>query len=149
MRSLFAVLLLMGLSLPAHAGHPFGQPFDLNVGASLELGDDGLNAGFVGILEDSRCPEGVTCFWEGDAAAHLWLQVAGQARQEFVLHSASSLGQQAIVLGDYTVRLVLVAPYPVPDVPIEPDTYVVTLVVLEGAVAAEARAWGTIKALYR
>jgi len=149
MRSLLTILLLVILSLPAHAGHPFGQPFDLHVGAALELGDDTLNVGFVGILEDSRCPEGVTCFWEGDASVHLWLQVAGQARQEFVLHSAGSLGQQSIEMGDYTVSLVLVAPYPVIDVPIDPDSYVITLVVHEGAVNEEVRSWGAIQALYR
>ncbi len=149
MRLVLTTSLLLILALPAFAGHPFGQPFTLPVGGSLEIGDAELTVGFVGILSESRCPEGVTCFWEGDAAADLWLQVAGDELQPFVLHTAWSYAQQSIVLGPYTVTMTLVTPTPNLEGPIDPESYEVSLVVIEGAVNAEEMPWGTAKAMYR
>ena len=149
MRQVILILLLLLLALPALAGHPFGQPFTLPVGGSLEIGDAKLTVGFVSILSESRCPVGATCFWEGDAAAELWLQVTGDELQPFVLHTSWSIGQQFIVLDPYTVTMTLVTPTPTLEGPIDPDTYEVTLVVQEGAVDAEDRAWGAVKALFR
>ena len=148
MRSLLSFLLLAVLVLPAQAGHPFGQPFSLNVGEFQWLGDDEVMIGFYRVSSDSRCPTGVWCFWEGDAATDLWLQIPGEPRLEFVLHTAYDF-QHSIDLGPYSVSLLLVAPYPLVNVPIDPESYVVSLVVFMAPVDVEARTWGTIKALYR
>ena len=148
MRSLSTILFLLILSLTAHAGHPFGQPFNLNVGESLQLGNNELIIGFNGILSDSRCPEGAYCFWEGDAEASLWMQVTGEEPQDFVLHTASMFPGW-IELGDYTGNLLQVTPCPILDVPIDPDTYIVTLVVSLAAVDVKEMSWGVLKALYR
>jgi hypothetical protein len=148
MRPLSTILFLLILALPAIAGHPFDQPFNLNVRESLQLGDNDLIIGFEGILSDSRCPQDVYCFWEGDAEASLWIQVTGEERQNFVLHTASMF-PGLIELNAFTVRLLQVTPYPIIDVPIDPDTYIVTLVVSLAAVDAEEISWGLLKALYR
>ena len=148
MRSLPPILFLLILALPAFAGHPFGQHFPLNVGASLQIGDNELTIGFDGILSDGRCPMEAYCFWEGDAEANLWIQVAGEERQDFVLHTASVF-PGSIELGGYTVSLLHVSPYPTISVPIDPDTYIVTLVVSMAAVDVDEVSWGTIKSLYR
>ena len=50
MRPLFTILFLLIFALPVLAGHPLGQPFTLNVGESLQLGDNELTIGFDGIL---------------------------------------------------------------------------------------------------
>lgn len=134
--------------LPAMAGLSFEETFTLGVGESVELGDDGLVIGFNGIRSDSRCPSGVWCFWQGNAAAELWIQMQREERENFVLHTFNDYAQ-TIELGSFTIELVSVDPYPVINVPIDPETYVVTLLVYEGAVVDEAHPWGGIKALYR
>ena len=148
MRPLLTILILLILALPAHADHPFDQPFNLNVGESLQLGDNELIIGFDGILSDSRCPLEVVCFWEGDAEAILWIQVAGEERQDFTLHTAS-MYPGFLELNAFMVRLQQVTPHPIIDVPIDPDTYNVTLTVSQAAVEADGVPWGVLKALYR
>jgi hypothetical protein len=148
MRSLAVFVWLSFFVLPAHATELFGVPFDLNVGEFLQLGDNELIVGFEGILSDSRCPEGVWCFWEGDAAADLWIQIPGQEKQDFVLHTYSVFAT-CIELGPFTVNLQQVAPYPNISEPIDPDAYVVTLVVSRGIVSVDERSWGAVKSLYR
>ena len=54
-----------------------------------------------------------------------------------------------IELGTCVISLQLVTPYPDIDVPIDPATYQVTLVVERGTVAVMNGAWGLVKALYR
>ena len=148
MRCIATLFILLVIAQPVYAGQPFGQPFQLGVGQSIQLGDNELTLGCDGIPSDSRCPQGVWCFWEGDATANLWLQVPGEARQDFALHTAA-IYDRSLELGAYTVTLQLVSPYPIIDVPIDPGSYVVTLVVYQGSVGSEGSSWSGIKALYR
>jgi hypothetical protein len=53
-----------------------GTPFTLARGETTTL--DGIEIGFAAVLEDSRCPTGVTCVWEGRASINLSLTRAGQ-----------------------------------------------------------------------
>ena len=148
MRSLLTVPFLLLLVLSAQAGQPFGEPFILGVGESTQIGDAELSVGFDAITSDSRCPTGVWCFWEGDAAAGLWLALPGEPAQAFVLHTFGGF-EQMLELGAYVISLQLVTPYPVVNVPIDPATYEVTLMVERAAVPTGERTWGTLKAQYR
>ena len=134
----------------ARAAVPYGTPFSLGVGASSAVGDEGMVLGFEGILADSRCPTGVWCFWEGDAAAALWLDIPACPRQEFVLHTYYDY-EQSIDLCLVVVHLLDVQPYPhIDGPPIDPLDYVVTVVVEDsGPTNTEPRSWGALKALFR
>lgn len=147
MRTLNTLLLLL-LAVPALAGHPFDEPFALNVGQSLVIGDAALSVGFVSIVEDSRCPVDVACFWGGDAVADLWLQITGETAHSFVLHLAWEFPHM-ITVGDYTLSLLQVLPARYHNVPIDPADYIVRLVVQQGVVDGDVAAWGAVKALYR
>lgn len=129
---------------------PYGSPFTLAVGDSTEVGDEGLVVGFTGILSDSRCPTGVWCFWPGDAEAALWVSVPTCGCTEVLLHTYYDF-EQWVDLGIAVVHLLNVVPYPVIDLPpIDPDDYLVTLLVFDsGPTNTEPRAWGALKALYR
>lgn len=85
---------------------------------------------FEGVTEDSRCPTGVQCPWEGNAAVRLELssQIAEFAPQPRILnttvepHTTDFLG--------LTIRLVEVMPYPnAAGPPIDPASYTVRLIV--------------------
>jgi hypothetical protein len=42
-----------------------GQEFTLQVGETANIKGEKLQVKFLEVLEDSRCPKGVTCVWEG------------------------------------------------------------------------------------
>ena len=42
-----------------------GQEFILQVGETANIKGEKLQVKFLEVLEDSRCPKGVTCVWEG------------------------------------------------------------------------------------
>ena len=46
-----------------------GEPFVLAQGEAVEVAGHALR--FLDVVEDSRCPEGVTCVWEGRAKVRL------------------------------------------------------------------------------
>ena len=55
--------------------------FTLAPGQTAQVEGGGLRVTFYGVSADSRCPTGVTCVWEGDAA--LGSCPAGRAGQAF------------------------------------------------------------------
>lgn len=107
-----------------------GAPFELALGEQIAVGDSGVSLAFVAVDEDSRCPSGVSCLWQGRAVVSLELLADGQEAQSFSLAIPGNITPDAPELrpvGGYTLRLVDLAPYPeLPDRSIEP--YVVTLV---------------------
>lgn len=85
---------------------------------------------FESVTEDSRCPTGVQCPWEGNAGVRLELssQIAEFAPQPRVLNTASE--PRATDFMGLKIRLVKVMPYPnAVGPPIEPASYVVKLIV--------------------
>jgi hypothetical protein len=98
----------------------------LAIGESIALPEKALTVTFEAVVEDSRCPTGVECIWEGDAAVRLRLDEREKAIATHVLHTSSRL-QQVFEHGDVMVRLVNVAPHPPVDAPIRPQDYRITV----------------------
>jgi hypothetical protein len=138
--------LLSATPLPVN----LGDPFTLGPGQSAEVIDGELYLAFTGILGDSRCPVGVWCWWEGDAAAAVVGDLPGEIQIDCVLHTFWQY-DRFCTMGSYEVHLLGVHPYPVyGDPPINPADYLATMVIVEPApVDVQHEAWGTIKALYR
>ena len=44
-----------------------GKEFSLSIGESVAIKGENLKVTFLKVLEDSRCPKGVQCIWEGRA----------------------------------------------------------------------------------
>lgn len=42
-----------------------GEDFSLHIGQSASIRGEELRIKFLEVVEDSRCPTGVTCIWEG------------------------------------------------------------------------------------
>ena len=54
------------------------EPFQLKLGQAKILHSENLIVGFSELVKDSRCPEDVDCFLEGEAEIELWLLKSGQ-----------------------------------------------------------------------
>ena len=126
-----------------------GKPFALVVGETVEV--DGMTLQFTQVRNDGRCPVGVYCFWEGDAACMLWATVPGTGERELVVHTSDFFGRSVTYAGR-TITLLKLYPYPVyEEPPPAPESYVVTLVVTEdeSVTPVEETTWSRIKALYQ
>ena len=109
-----------------------GDEFRVGVGETAVLTNGALTITFDSVLEDSRCPTNVDCFWEGQARVlvQVKLDEAEAMALEFNTNSAPDMNQQSLTAGEYVVALQSLAPYPQePDTPIEPEDYVATLLV--------------------
>jgi len=51
-----------------------GEEFTLALGDSIPLDPTGYSVVFEKVLEDSRCPTGTTCVWEGNARIEIMLR---------------------------------------------------------------------------
>ena len=66
-----ATLLLLGgcVVIPGEVKADPGQEFSLSIGQSAVISGENFLIKFKEIVEDSRCPEGATCIWEGRVSA--------------------------------------------------------------------------------
>jgi hypothetical protein len=96
------------------------QEFTLAPGRVAELDGQGFTVKLIGVIEDSRCPLGLTCIWAGQAAVRLGFR----SSQEDVIEG------QEVAVEDYRVIVLKVNPEPVKGRKISPAEYRVTLKVL-------------------
>jgi len=110
----------------------------------------GLVVGFDRVPADGRCAIGVVCIWEGEAAAVVWAEAPNTARGERTLHTTEIFGGPSATYAGYTITLVGLDPYPVHNMPTDPDSYVGTFVVtpVDATTGNQPSTWSRIKALY-
>jgi len=148
MRTTILSLVLL-LAVPVFAEPPvIGVPFTLAVGQSEVLAGTDLVVGFDQAVEETRCPTGVECPWEGDASARLWAELSG-LRSEFVLHTLWGR-QRSETIAPYVVTMLEVNPFPHIDIQPDLSKYVLTILVTPATLTGiEDRTWGAIKRQYQ
>jgi hypothetical protein len=104
-----------------------GEVFTLRVGESASLREAGLSLRFERVTEDSRCPVGVTCVWEGDAVVRVVVSAGGKDAT-LDLHTQANFARELVHEG-YRVRLVKLEPLPQADRPTDPRAYVASFLV--------------------
>lgn len=107
-----------------------GEPFGLKVGQQARFEQLGLR--FLEVREDSRCPRGVECVWEGQIQVALEIARDGQEPKVIeltLLGSGRATDTAMAAIGERSVQLVGVEPYPESGKTISPDAYVATFVV--------------------
>jgi len=112
-------------------GARMDRNFMLRVGQEVLLADQKLKIKFVSVPEDSRCPTGVTCIWAGSARIALSVS-EGKSKPisvELESNPRGEPGTQGGKFGNYIIKLVNVAPYPVEGQPLATTEYAVTLIV--------------------
>ncbi|HZH31569.1 MAG TPA: hypothetical protein VEY11_12470 [Pyrinomonadaceae bacterium] len=108
-----------------------GKNFVLNVGQEVLTSDGKLKIKFVSVAEDSRCPKGVNCIWAGNARVMLQVgkPTGAPVKLELNTNPREATDGAGSGYGQYMIKLVEVAPYPVAEQIIKPQSYAVTLVV--------------------
>lgn len=98
----------------------------LRVGEAHELAGGKGTVTFSGVAADSRCPKGVTCVWEGDAAVDLRVQSGSAEPVTVQLHTNDRFDREGTAAG-LRLRLESLDPYPEADRPIAAGDYRVVL----------------------
>jgi hypothetical protein len=120
---------------PARADVPrfnLNEPFTLGGGQDGLLSRDNVRLRFAQVLEDSRCPTQVECFWTGEARIAVSVQPEGSASTTVEFNTNPAPGQTVKVaeVGQYRIELLSLEPYPqMPEDPIPFEDYRASLVV--------------------
>ena len=57
-----------------------GQEFEIEIGENIWVANELLKINFQRVAEDSRCPEGVACVWQGNGKIVLQVMKARRRR---------------------------------------------------------------------
>ncbi|MEZ4774171.1 MAG: hypothetical protein R3D00_13390 [Bacteroidia bacterium] len=80
----------------------------------ISLPSKGLAIQFASVETDSRCPTGVECIWEGEVLVKLSVSLTDQEPVGITLGLSSRPEvQKMVTIGDHTIELIAVNPYPV------------------------------------
>ena len=107
------------------------KPFVLGGGQEAALAGHELSLRFARVLEDSRCPALVACFWTGQARIAIVARSDGHdSTAEFNTNPAPNMTVTSVRVDGYTVVLESLDPYPQsPQDRIELEEYRATLLV--------------------
>jgi hypothetical protein len=129
-------LTLLGCQSKAAQADPIesglDQEFLLHGGQEVAIRGTDLRLHFTDVLEDSRCPTQVECFWTGQARIAIDAQQGQGATTtlEFNTNPAPGQGVLTVPVGDDTVELKKLDPYPqTPDDSTALTDYSATLLV--------------------
>ena len=103
-----------------------GQAFDIKVGQEASISSQQLTLKFLSVSEDSRCPQGTICMWEGNGKVNIELTSTGQTSYVVELNTAVSLKSEA-TYQDYKISLLDLQPYPSAGSTIQQSEYVATV----------------------
>ena len=105
------------------------SPFHLKHSQGAYIPNEKVEVNFLRIVEDSRCPSDVTCFWSGQVTVELSLIRGEQNLKKMSLTLSPGKKELAIQsYGQYVLQLIEVVPYPKSTKPIAASDYSVTLV---------------------
>lgn len=106
----------------------FGEEFTLRIGEHMEIDGVGIDLHFLKVASDSRCPSNalIQCFWIGDAEVVIESTVDAADTTQDTLHT--TLDPKQVDLGEVTLTLIRLDPYPTDVDPIPSDEYAAVLV---------------------
>jgi len=87
----------------------------LSVGEEDRPGGGALQVGFLGVVEDSRCPVDVTCVWEGNAVVEI--SVAMGSGPSVPLQLNTTLEPRSRTHQGVQITVVELRPEPISDAP--------------------------------
>jgi len=104
-----------------------GKEFEIKVGDSAIISQQGIIIKFISVNNDSRCPTGAICVWEGNAVVALELK--SSKGDTLASNLNTSLEPKEVEFSNLTILLKSLAPYPILDTIINSKDYAATLLV--------------------
>jgi len=107
----------------------FDAPFKMTQKKGVQFENDDLKIIFDNVSEDSRCPEGTTCVWEGQVKVNLTIKTKNGSEQIEILRKGKQKENAIQQIGEHTIYLMAVNPYPKDGEKIAQEDYKITMVV--------------------
>ena len=104
-----------------------GEEFTIGVGDSAQIAGEDMTITFNEVIGDSRCPQNVTCVWEGVASSKITITYRGE-NHSTVLNQPGLTEKATDTFIDYTLTYSL-NPYPREGKEISPNEYRLTLTI--------------------
>lgn len=80
---------------------------------TIILENDNLRICYDSLINESRCPEGMMCFWEGIATGKFYFHINDAAKHTLTLATRDiERFSRDTIIGNYKVELLNIAPYP-------------------------------------
>ncbi len=119
------ILIAIGYSQQNHnyVQAELGKDFQLSVNESAYIGSENLAVKFLGVKEDSRCPEGAMCIWAGRAVAAFALEKNGAGMGTVDIEAGKGITTD----NGYVVELVELGPHAKVGERVDRGEYVATL----------------------
>ena len=115
-------IMLSASSACSNNGVNLGEEFSLRIGESASIRGEELQITFLEVTEDSRCPRGVTCIWEGRVSC--LVQITYRGSSDSVVLTEPSLNNFPPEQSFYEYTLTYhIEPYPEAGVEIAEDEY--------------------------
>jgi hypothetical protein len=130
------LLLVLPLVCCAQATPPAAevtlrQEFKLRLGQTIRVKGEGLKVRFTSVVEDSRCPKGEQCIWQGNAKIRL--EVTKGEDKPVTFELSTEPGPQEATHLNYALKFVALDPYPGTGGQPAPEEYQATLAVDKNA----------------
>jgi hypothetical protein len=104
--------------------------FQLKHNQTASIKPDNLEVRFLNVIEDSRCPSDVDCFWAGQITIVVNIVKNSQNLGNFQLTKVNTFKDLAIKNFDsYTINFLRAYPYPKSNQNIKTSDYVITLAI--------------------
>jgi hypothetical protein len=107
-----------------------GNPFQLHEDQKATIASEGLEITFDGVTDDSRCPMGMACYWEGQIISGVTLERNGKrlGYSQLSLYGENRPAEDSTVRIDaYEVSFIRFDPYPGANSPITQPTGTFTI----------------------
>lgn len=95
-------------------------------GHSFRITDTNQVLTFETVVQDSRCPKGAQCIWEGDAAVRIRIDAPRARAATYTLHTSQRFGR-TVEHGQLRIELTNLTPYPSISRKTGPKDYRLTL----------------------
>src|ERR1043165_4522604 len=106
-----------------------GKEFVISNGQEVTIRGEKLRIVFRSVTGDSRCPNGVTCVWAGNAAIKVEVSKKNKSFEGATLNT--TLEPKEIVYKGFKIKLVSLNPHPTTGVQIDPKDYSATMIVTQ------------------
>jgi len=106
------------------------KEFKLGIGEIAFIESENIKITFLNVMEDSRCPADVKCFWRGVATIQLNIIKNDQNLGVYVISDYNfNNWKNELKIDNYKITLVDINPTPVADQKLEEIDYIVTLTI--------------------
>ncbi len=123
------LFLLLSIVSCNQNSEKYNETIQLGLGEVDEISETDIEIGFIRVLEDSRCPIGAVCVWEGNGKVEVYTYKSGTDSILFGLNT--TLDPKKVENRGYDIDLIELSPYPTIDQPFDTSEYRVTLKIQE------------------